>query len=199
MLLIVSIDDFVEAVKRHDRSSSDRAVYQQMAALPQQVSSNAGFGGQSGPAGYVLHVSYANPQEDLLIVAEMLIGGRQEADDFAHKLKQDGFKVFDGAWTMGSGTALGAAASAPAGPSSGPDSDFWIGAVAYKSAEDEPGVWVDVFVAQPTEEVVLKAMFDEFVRSGDLAESHYQDFLAEATPTVQVISARDVKSWLAKK
>jgi len=134
----------------------------------------------------------------MFIVAESLVEGQQEIGDIEYKLKQDSINVVTGMWIEGSMTAASQAAHAPAAVAAS-GGQFWVAAVAYNSADDEPGVWMDAFPAQPEEDEVLHAMFNEFVSSGDLADATYEDFVSEAAPTVQIVAARDVQQWLQKK
>jgi hypothetical protein len=191
------MDDFVEAIKRHDQHTMTRTVYRQTTNLPGAGGQGA-LGGASGPSGQLLQLTYANPETNLLIVVQTLIGSPQEVGDIEHTLKQEGITVFTGSWLE---QGMSAATQGAQGPtvSAGPDGQFWVAAVAYNSADDEPGVWMEAFPTQPEEDEVLHAMFDEFVTSGDLADASYEDFVSDAAPTVQIVAARDIQQWLRKR
>jgi hypothetical protein len=183
VVLSVSVDDFAEAIKRHDTSSMRPVAYRHATRLH--------------GAGQILHLTYANPSQNLLVIAEMLIGGPDDLEAIEGDLRSKGVTLETGAWLPTVPTQAAQARPPAEGGEAPPE--FWIGCVAYQSDEDEPGLWVDAFTEEPSEEDVLRAMFDEFVSSGDLGDATFEDFTREATPTVQIADARDVRNWLRQK
>ncbi|GMV35818.1 MAG: hypothetical protein AMXMBFR61_03260 [Fimbriimonadales bacterium] len=191
MMLVVSLDDFLEAIKRHD-PTGQRTVYRHVTNIPSAAGSSSLFGGGPSNQGHILHVTYGVPREGFVIAAEGLVGSMQEVSDFEYTLKQHGITVVEGVWM----DQPPQGARQPAAERVAPTGQYWVAAVAYQSAEDEPGLWMDAFDREPNEEEVLRAMYDEFVRSGDLVDASYEDFVTEATPTVQIASARDIQEWM---
>lgn len=105
---------------------------------------------------------------------------RAETDETVESTKQRltsaGMKVLDGHWGE---------------PSLDPSEQFWIGAVAYKSAEDTPGLWVHAFATKPSTGQVLAALYDEFRESGDIGEVPLEEFIRLADPNVVVLSPEE--------
>jgi len=177
MYLIVELDAFADAVKRHD-SGSNRMAYWQRSRLP--------------GAGELVHLSYGIPGTSTIILAETIIGDEDDFSDIMHKLKSAGIESARGTWTDSIGPAIAPGSDAPTGR-------FWVGAVAYKSDEDAPGIWMDAFTGEPSDDAVLRSMFDEFLKSGDLAGVNYDDFIHDSAPTVQVVASSEVQGWLRNK
>lgn len=178
MYLVVHVDDFGEAIRRHDPNSSSRVAYYNRTRLP--------------GAGEVVHLTYGVPGSDVIVFAETLIGDEDDFSDITHGLKQNGIETKHGHWT----DRLGQAGAEQ--PSGGP-ARFWVGVVAYRSSDEEPGVWMDAFLGEPSDDAVLRAMFDEFVKSGDLAGASYDDFVSDAAPTVQIVASTELAGWLRQK
>jgi hypothetical protein len=88
------------------------------------------------------------------------------------KLESGGMKVEVGRW--------GDRAEDP--------SALWVAAVAYKSVESMPGVWVDTFEDEPSKGQVLQAMYDEFRQSGEAEDVLLDEFIELAEPNVVILS-----------
>jgi hypothetical protein len=65
---------------------------------------------------------------------------------------------------------------------------LWVAAVAYKSVESMPGVWVDTFEDEPSKGQVLQAMYDEFRASGEAEDVLLDEFIELVEPNVVVLS-----------
>lgn len=98
------------------------------------------------------------------------------------------------------------AASIESGRWSDEDSDLeevpvipWIAAVAYKSSERKPGLWIDAFASRPSTGEVLGALYDEFVSTGELSGISLEEFIRVGNPNVVVVSPEDALGFLAKK
>ncbi|RYG45712.1 hypothetical protein EON79_11945 [bacterium] len=103
-----------------------------------------------------------------------LASGRPE--DAREALLADGLTVYEGQWEANL-TMVGSS-SAP----------LWIAAVVYPSSEGKPGVWIDAYETAPTEAQVLRAMYDEFVTTGQTEDIGFDPFLRLVNPNVVVVA-----------
>lgn len=108
-----------------------------------------------------------------------------------NELQLKNIEVLDGEWRAGGGAALAASAIA--------ETAGYIGAVAYKSREAMPGLWVEAFPHEPTNAEVLRAIFDEFSATGELEEVTFEEFVRLAQPNVLVLAPDDVAAFLRAK
>jgi hypothetical protein len=105
------------------------------------------------------------------------------------KLTRSGLEVFEGAWKL----------SDEVDPDAEGRGDFYIAAVAYKSADTMPGVWVDAHRTLPTQVQVLRAMYEEFRATGELPEVSFEEFVRLSEPNVVVVAPNEIQSFLDKK
>jgi len=77
--------------------------------------------------------------------------------------------------------------------------EAFIAAVAYKSGESMPGIWVDAHSTLPTQVQVLRAMYEEFRQTGELPDVSFEEFVRLSEPNVVVVSPNDIQSFLEKK
>lgn len=101
-------------------------------------------------------------------------------------LKSAGFEVVRGEWRDGNSFEAGIDCN----------SDAFVAAVAYRSREEMPGLWMDAFPHEPTTGEVLKALYDDFAATGDLDEVPFEEFIRVAHPNVVVLSPDDVAKFL---
>jgi len=105
------------------------------------------------------------------------------------KLSSAGLEVYDGVWKLSDDAECEQCAA----------SEAYIAAVAYKSAETMPGVWVDAHRAMPTQVQVLRAMYDEFRETGELPDVSFEEFVRLSEPNVVIVSPNEIQSFLDKK
>ncbi len=129
-------------------------------------------------------ITAADQQADLVIVAF----APEAPDQVKDRLKGDGFAVFGGSWTC----------SPDLQPLERSTAAF-IAAVAYRSAEDRPGLWVDAYPSLPSQMTVLRAMFDEFRETGEMEHITFEEFLQLSSPNVVILSPSEVNSFLLQK
>lgn len=65
---------------------------------------------------------------------------------------------------------------------------LWVAAVAYKSGEDSPGLWVDTYETKPTTGQVLAELYEEFRETGEVGETSLEEFIRLADPNVVLVS-----------
>ncbi len=97
-------------------------------------------------------------------------------------LKKAGFEVIHGEWM-----------ESDAEPDSG---NFSVAAVAYKSHESMPGLWMEAFSEEPSKATVLRAIFDEFCETGELQGTTLEEFLENTHPNVVILSPDQTRRFL---
>lgn len=73
---------------------------------------------------------------------------------------------------------------------------LYIGAVAYRSSEAKPGLWIEAFANQPTPAEVLKRMYDEMVSTGEIGNVSFEEMMRYATPNVVVVGPDQLRYFL---
>ena len=101
-------------------------------------------------------------------------------DSTKQKLAGAGLKVHNGHW---------------GDSSEGQAPSYWIGAVAYRSAEETPGLWVHAFAIKPSAGQVLAALYEEFRESGDIGDVPLEEFIRLADPNVVVLGPEDLSDF----
>lgn len=93
-------------------------------------------------------------------------------EDVCASLKKAGFEVFVGIWrdNVVEQTAL------------------WVAAVAYRSSEASPGLWIETYDSEPTKGQVLTDMYDEFCENGEIDDLPLDDFVRNANANVVILS-----------
>lgn len=136
------------------------------------------------PARELVHLTYVNPVSNVQVVS--FFAG--SADSAVAALEAAGVAAAKGTWvTEASLEHLSQIAG-----------EAYISAVAYQT-HDGPGLWMDASPVQPLESTVFLTMFNEFVAEGHLKEEDYELFIANAMPTVRVLTPDDVQRFIAPK
>lgn len=104
------------------------------------------------------------------------------------KLEKAGMKIRPGYWAEGD-------EDVPEPPQPIP----YIAGVSYHSNNTQPGVWVDAYDAQPTVAIVLRAMYDEFIDTGELQDVTFDEFVRLAHPNVVIVAPSDLVSYVTAK
>lgn len=68
---------------------------------------------------------------------------------------------------------------------------LWVAAVAYKSEEDSPGLWVDTYESKPTTGQVLGELYEEFRETGEVGDVSMEEFIRLADPNVVILSPEE--------
>lgn len=98
-----------------------------------------------------------------------------------------GLKVHEGTWAMEADDPLYGS------------EEIYFAAVAYRSREVTPGLWLDAFPYEPNRADVLRAMYDEFIHNGEMKEVTFDEFVRSSFANVIIISPDTVKGYLSKK
>lgn len=103
------------------------------------------------------------------------------------RLEADGLTVVNGRWTLDpDATELDAG------------KPVWIAAVAYKSSDKLPGLWVDAYPERPTTGDVLTALYEEFGEEGDLQDISLEEFIRIGQPNVVIVSPEELDKFARK-
>lgn len=76
--------------------------------------------------------------------------------------------------------------------------ELYIAAVAYKSDETKPGIWLDAYDHQPNPSEVLANLLAEFNAEGTLNDADNETFTKIAHPNVVILSPDNIQNFLAK-
>lgn len=109
-------------------------------------------------------------------------------DKLTKELSGKGLKVQAGHWALTVEDLIEAHAKVP-----------YIGAVAYKSKDQKPGVWVDAYAEEPTPGEVLMAIYNEFQETGDLSDISFEDFMKAAHPNVVIVTPEQIGRFVQQK
>ncbi|MEQ1821682.1 MAG: hypothetical protein ABL949_04165 [Fimbriimonadaceae bacterium] len=133
------------------------------------------------PAGCA--VSAVNPQTGVIVstVSDLDVVKAREL------LEASGLKVRVGAWTseaddpiIGSGQT-------------------YVAAVAYRSRDFTPGLWMDAYPYEPSPSDVLREMYDEFLANGELKGGSFDEFTRLSFPNVVILKPEEISGYVAKK
>ncbi len=122
--------------------------------------------------------------------ATILVSSRSSLapEEVKKKLEDAGLHVHEGSWI--SDNRL---------PSTADGQPLFIAAVAYKSGENKPGLWIDAYADLPTPAEVLNALYDEFRQTGELADVSFEEFLRLAYPNVVIVSPTEIARYIEAK
>lgn len=134
------------------------------------------------PSGPQLIVSVAGPDLVLWAITQL------SHEECRSRLEAEGLEVRAGCWIS---DAEALAMERWARP--------WIVAVAYSSAKGRPGLWVDATAEEPTQADVLRAMYEEFRETGDVADVTMEEFIRAANPNVVILSPEEVRRYAERK
>lgn len=135
-------------------------------------------------SGSSVHWSYLNPDTGVHVACFY----RGDTDEAKSSLMAQGLKAKRGLWvTEASLEHLEQLAG-----------ETYVAAVAYETKEG-PGLWMDAYSAPPTDGMVLRAIFDEFVSEGRIAEDQFDVFLAVARPTVRLLGPEQIERFQKQK
>jgi hypothetical protein len=76
---------------------------------------------------------------------------------------------------------------------------YSIAAVAYHSAEEKPGLWVNVYSTEPAPIEVLHHLYEEFLATGEMSKIEFEDFIRITKPNVVLLSPQQIESFLRRQ
>ena len=122
----------------------------------------------------------ANPERDVLVTSQT----RKPRNVAEQDLIAAGFTVLRGRWRQ------------EGDPEE--DSRLWVAAVAYRSSEEKPGLWIDAFPYAPTPADVLSRMIEEFREDGTLHPSLAARFNEFGHPHVLILGPDEISAFLER-
>lgn len=114
---------------------------------------------------------------------------RESVEQARTQLERQGLAIWNGAWAVDGSIEDELAPPFPA----------HVAAVAYRTSEDRPGLWVDAFEGAPSEVAVLEAMYDEFVKSGQVDPLPFEAFIEKAKVNVVILSPDEQAAFVTQK
>ncbi|MBS1717038.1 MAG: hypothetical protein JSS72_04835 [Armatimonadetes bacterium] len=121
-------------------------------------------------------ITAADASNDLVVCAET----HESREVVEKKLKEAKVEFFNGSWLP---------LPEPRG------TEPYVAAIAYRSGEDRPGLWLEAFPEAPTEVDVIKAFMDEMKATGEMPDATMDDFVKMASPNVIVLSPAEVQAF----
>lgn len=71
--------------------------------------------------------------------------------------------------------------------------EIWVSAVAYRSRESTPGLWVDASTEEPDREDVLEKFYAEMTADGSAGAISYERFMEMAQPNVVIARSGELE------
>lgn len=102
----------------------------------------------------------------------------KKIEEVKHYLQQNNLTIREGAWG-GCNQELRNQYS---------HKNLYVAAISYFSCESKPGLWIHTYQEEPTPAEVLKKIYDEFKEAGEIANTHFEEFLRLACPNVLILS-----------
>lgn len=133
----------------------------------------------AGQSGTVVSSVDASKQVIVSSVSELPVGA------IRGKLEAGGLKVREGEWSRDAAEE--------------DCTDLFVAAVAYRSRETTPGLWVDAYKRLPNTMDVLRAMYEEFVRTGEATPASFEQFMESAQPNVQILEPHELQTFANDK
>lgn len=130
------------------------------------------------------HVSAADPATGMVVSASSGLS----LGEAKSQLASQGLDVRHGAWSPGSSGQGDSLGDLP-----------YVAAIAYRSGDEMPGVWVDAFADPPTSAVAIKSLYDEFTRTGEIGEMSLEEFVRLANPNVAIVTPGELERYLCEK
>lgn len=130
------------------------------------------------------HVTAASASSKIIVSASTKLS----LEETKLLLTEQGLEVAHGAWEDGSSTEADSLGQLP-----------YIAAIAYKSGEEMPGIWVDVFGDPPSPAIALKAIYDEFRETGEVGDISFEEFVRLANPNIAILNPGDIERFLNQK
>lgn len=125
----------------------------------------------------------SNPDKNLLFASSTVL----PLAEARKALESAGLDVFDGQWSLESDGV------------SGLQSKMHVAAVAYRSANTMPGLWVDAFAAETGPNEALKAMYDELLENGEIDGISFEEFLRLGEANVLVLTLGQLTDFASEK
>lgn len=94
---------------------------------------------------------------------------------------------------------LGRAASGPVSGDHSDTGETFIAAVSYRSRDLKPGVWIDAFPYEPSELDVLRAMYAEFLETGEVKDVGLEEFSRLSLANVVIVTGTDLQRYRSAK
>ena len=72
-------------------------------------------------------------------------------------------------------------------------------AIAYRSEESTPGLWLDSDIHEISVAEALKRMYDEFRDNGEIKEVSFDEFVRVIRPNVMIVPPHQLHGWADEK
>ncbi|HRF58658.1 MAG TPA: hypothetical protein PLH94_01950 [Fimbriimonadaceae bacterium] len=125
----------------------------------------------------------AHPDRDLVVCCL----SHRSAQELKKQLESDGLKASSGAWSLEGEDPIALQ-----------QTEGWIAAVAYRTAEAKPGLWVDAYPDEPSPAEVLMNLYEEFRETGELGDYSFEDFMRQANVNVVIVGPEEAARFVER-
>lgn len=125
----------------------------------------------------------AHPDRDLVICCLC----HRTAQELKRQLEADGLTAHAGAWSLEGEDPIALQ-----------QNEGWIAAVAYRTAEAKPGLWLDAYPAEPSPAEVLMNLYEEFRETGELGDYSFEDFMRQANVNVIIVGPEEAARFVER-
>jgi len=105
------------------------------------------------------------------------------------ELQKAGLRVFEGRWTDDLMLEKESVVL----------TDVFVSGVSYKTEAGAPGIWVDAYPVQPSKVQVLKAMYEEMLQTGEMANVPFEEFVRLSDANVVIVSPQELRTFVSQK
>lgn len=130
------------------------------------------------------HVTAASPATKIVVSASTKLS----LEETKLMLKEQGLEVVQGVWDEAGSASADSLGQLP-----------YIAAIAYKSGEEMPGIWVDAYSEPPSPATALKGIYDEFRETGEVGDISFEEFVRLANPNIAILQPTDIERFLGQK
>jgi hypothetical protein len=138
----------------------------------------------ASPRGALTLLTAGDPARGLVLAA-VTERPRQEIEE---RLAQHGVRLSEGVWLESLSAVL---------DDGGPGAH--VAAIAYRSSEATPGLWVEAYPGAVTEAQALRDLYDEFIETGEVAEATFEEFARSANANVVILSPEQISTFADRK
>lgn len=129
------------------------------------------------PSGRHCLASAADPESGLMIEAKF----RTSAAKTTEALTGLGLVVKAGLWSTAEGDDI--------------EVTPYLVAIAYRSEESTPGLWLDADLHEISSAEALKRMYDELRENGEIKAVSFDEFVRVIHPNVMIIPPHQILAW----
>lgn len=127
----------------------------------------------------MVSITLAKPEEGTILAANV----EDTPENVRAALREDGITVLPGEWTE---------------QGEGAENEQFLTAIAYRSREEKPGLWVDASFDRPSIGEALDRLYDDLNDNGDLDDLSFEEFMRHGMPNVVILGPAELRDYAEK-